>query len=175
MKNVLLSLLIGVPIAALAGAMVGVVLQRAIPEAKQSSPSEPFQHSHESFMAELDAMGDDLDETDEPTRTMHATKGLPSPALYPLVPIAKLCVKDFWKRPRALIEGKVTYAKPEQDGDFHFLVEDDAGNKIVCEIVPQNVLPHPKVGDELYVYGVVRYDLLHKWVELHEVDGIKEK
>jgi hypothetical protein len=133
----------------------------------------PFVHTEASFSIEWEKL--DEDEDDNPKTAVQPANGLPDPKLYPPVAIADLCVKDKWKRPRALIEGKVVLARPELDGDFHFAVEDDKGNKAVCEIIPQIPLAHPSVGDTVSVWGVVRWDGIHNWGELHGVDGWQKK
>lgn len=70
------------------------------------------------------------------THTPAAPK-LPDPKLYPPVAMAKVAAKDGWVRPRALITGRVTLVKREDDGDIHFVVVDEAENKVICEIIPR--------------------------------------
>jgi hypothetical protein len=91
--------------------------------------------------------------------------------LYPEVPLAKIAEKDGWVRPRAEITGKVSYVSHEADGDWHFRVEDPKDSKVfvVCEIIPELPMDHPKVGQSVTVRGVVRWDGEHKWGELHPV------
>lgn len=145
-------------------ALIGVHVKDA------SDSAEPFRHTSESFNAEWEQAGD-LEEGLQP----HAANGLPNPNLYPPVPINKLCVEHGWARPRALIEGKVTMSKSENDGDSHFVVEDSDGNHIVCEVIPELPYVSPKVGMTVYVWGIPRWDGQHRWQEIHPVIGWKEK
>lgn len=117
----------------------------------------------------------DLDAVTAEVIRSHTTFGLPDPKLYPPVAVAKLAEKDGWVRPRALIHGKVTMVKKEDDGDEHFRVEgvDADSGMVVCEIIPEIPLKEgkPKVGDVIHVWGVARWDGEHKWGELHPVVG----
>ena len=132
----------------------------------------PAIHTDESFKAEFERIGD-LDEDDAPHGLM-AANGLPDPKLYPPVPLAKIAAKDGWARPRCLIEGTVTYIKKEDDGDYHFVVTDGKAN-VVCEIVPELAVEHPKAGQHVTVWGIPRWDGEHRWGEVHPVIGWKEK
>ena len=131
-----------------------------------------FTHTDESFQAEFEKIGD-LDDDDAP-RGLMAANGLPDPKLYPPVPLTKIAVKDGWARPRARIEGTVTYIKKEDDGDYHFVVTDGKVN-VVCEIVPENPLEHPKAGQQVIVWGIPRWDGEHRWGEIHPVMGLRVK
>ena len=101
--------------------------------------------------------------------------GLPEPDLFPPTPLEKIAIRDKWSRPRALIEGTVKYGRIEGDGDYHFVVEDANKNKVICEIIPQLKMDRPKVGQIIYVWGIVRWDRQHRWGELHPVIGWKLK
>lgn len=127
----------------------------------------PAQHTDESFRAEFSKIGDR-----EPLKLgAKPANGLPDPSLYPVVDIAKLAVKDGWTRPRACLVGvKVILVKHEDDGDWHFAVEKD-GHRVVCEVIPELPMDHPKVGDVIDVWGIPRWDGEHKWQELHCVIG----
>jgi len=131
------------------------------------------EHNDASFRAEWEKQGD-LDEEPEHL-LMAAENGLPSAKLYPPVPLARLARQNDWPRPRCLAIGKVILIKREDDGDYHFVIE-DGGVKVVCEIVPELPLdPHPKVGQTVYVWGIPRWDGQHRWGEIHPVIGWKEK
>lgn len=93
-----------------------------------------------------------------------------APELYPEVAIADLAK---WVRPRATIRGTVTYVKHENDGDWHWRVEDGRGGFAVVEMIPELPLGAwmPEVGDKIFARGVVRWDGEHKWPELHPCTG----
>jgi hypothetical protein len=127
------------------------------------------------FLQEWRETGD-LEEGEEPERAANrmGAAGLPSPRLYPPVPMEKIAEKDGWPRPRCLIEGTVVMRKVEDDGDSHFVVEAD-GHRVVCEIVPEFKVDAPKVGQTVQVWGIPRWDGQHKWGEIHPVIGWKAK
>lgn len=128
------------------------------------------EHDADSFVQEWNKPDSDLEPDGE--HKLSASPGLPDPKLYPFVPMAKLAVRDGWVRPRALTEGKVILARSEDDGDFHFAIEGD-GVRMVHEIIPEIPLPHPKVGQRVKVWAIIRWDGEHRWVEGHPVIGIK--
>ena len=98
----------------------------------------------------------------------------PDPKLYPDAPFAKIAGKNLWARPRACIEGTVTYVKREDDGDWHCTLE-DGGRKVVCEIIPELPMDPPKVGQRIKVWGIPRWDGQHRWGEIHPVIGWSPK
>jgi len=72
------------------------------------------------------------------------------------------------------VTAKVTVVRNETDGDIHIrLVE--GTSFIIGEIIPE--LPKSKsvVGSSRTVWGIVRYDLVHKWWEIHPVIGWSSK
>lgn len=90
---------------------------------------------------------------------------------YPLIPIAKLqsFADDL---PRAAVIGTVTSEVHNlEDGDWHVNVRGRHGRTQVLEIVSDFPLRLPKLGERIYVWGIVRYDIGHRWWELHPVMG----
>lgn len=89
---------------------------------------------------------------------------------YPLISIYKL-QKNLFLKPRASVIGKVENEVKSTDGDLHVNIQDDNGRILVAEIVPEYPLKTPPVGAKIKVWGVTRYDLEHRWWELHPVFG----
>jgi len=89
---------------------------------------------------------------------------------YPLLSIDKINRSLFFG-PRAAVIGKVTYIVGMADGDWHINVADDKDNIIVAEIIPEYPLPIPPLGAMIKIWGITRYDLAHRWWELHPVIG----
>jgi hypothetical protein len=134
----------------------------------------PRVHTAESFAREWDSLGSDL----EPAGESASVAGLPDPRLYPPIPIEKIEAGDY-AGPRCLIFGKVTHVRKEDDGDIHFVVE-TGNHRVVCEIVPDLLPPDgklkaPKIGDDVWVWGIPRFDGKHRWAEIHPVAGVKIK
>lgn len=76
-----------------------------------------------------------------------------------------------FKEPHIVITGTVEKVIHEQDGDHHLWVTlDNSKFQLACEIVPQNVIPDPAIGDHVKIWGILRYDLQHGWWEIHPVD-----
>ncbi|HUZ17289.1 MAG TPA: hypothetical protein VMV68_02805 [Spirochaetia bacterium] len=92
---------------------------------------------------------------------------------YPLISIAELqSLSD--DLPRAAVVGTVTtMVYNEQDGDWHINVRGRHGRTQVLEIVPEYPLSLPTIGELIEVWGIVRYDVAHRWWELHPVFGWK--
>jgi hypothetical protein len=88
---------------------------------------------------------------------------------YPVVPIWKLNW-NLYDGPRATIVGTVTDVVHSGDGDWHINVG-GIGGTVVSEVIPEYPLPIPAVGDRVRIWGVTRYDLQHRWAELHPVIG----
>lgn len=74
--------------------------------------------------------------------------------------------------PHACVVGTVAEVINEADGDVHIWINVDGTTKgrFACEIIPQDKLPLPAVGQHIRVYGIFRYDLQHSWPEIHPVD-----
>ncbi len=74
--------------------------------------------------------------------------------------------------PRAAVIGTVTTkVHNEGDGDWHVNVTDAKGHTQVLEFVPEVPLKLPDVGQRIKVWGIVRYDIGHRWWEIHPVFG----
>ncbi len=94
--------------------------------------------------------------------------------LYPLISISTLQSNLFFS-PRASVEGVVTQeVHNSEDGDWHINVKDNKGNVLVTEIIPELPVPAPTIGTKIKIWGVTRYDLEHRWWELHPVIGWKK-
>lgn len=90
---------------------------------------------------------------------------------YPLISIANLQNNLFWG-PRAAVMGTAVVVVHVSDGDTHINVKDETtGRTLVTEMVSEHPLPLPDVGSKIKIWGVTRYDLEHRWWELHPVFG----
>ncbi len=74
------------------------------------------------------------------------------------------------------VEGIVDKIFHEPDGDYHVIVrpQNVPGLYLVTEFIPEINLPLPKEGDRVSIWGIVRFDELHNWWELHPVIGWKK-
>ena len=88
---------------------------------------------------------------------------------YPLVSIRSLNESRF-SGPRATVEARVIQVLRSGDGDTHMTIESPDG-VLVTEMVPEYPLPLPAVGDLVKIWGITRYDIAHRWWELHPVFG----
>lgn len=79
------------------------------------------------------------------------------------MPLASLAVTPY---PRAEVCGPVVYLRRQRDGDLHITL-DDGSAKVVLEIVPELPIKPPKKGQIIRAKGVVRWDTLHRFIELH--------
>lgn len=75
------------------------------------------------------------------------------------------------KKTKVAVVGVVDKITHEPDGDYHVLVRDQYGLALVTEFIPEIKLSLPKVGDRIKIWGIVRFDDLHNWWELHPVTG----
>ena len=90
--------------------------------------------------------------------------------LYPLISISRLN-KSLFFGPRAAIIGKVAYITKVDDGDYHINVQDEKGDILVAEVIPEYPIKLPPVGAIIKIWGIARFDLAHRWWELHPVIG----
>lgn len=90
--------------------------------------------------------------------------------IYPLTTIGALNNNMFWK-PRAAVVGTVIDELRVSDGDWHINVQDEHGDILVVEMIPEYPLPLPKIGSKIKIWGITRFDLEHRWWELHPVIG----
>ncbi len=89
---------------------------------------------------------------------------------YQLITIDQLNESRFYK-PRAAIVGKVVDEEKIDDGDWHLNIMDSQDHVLVAEIIPEYPLPLPVIGDTIKIWGITRYDLEHRWWEIHPVIG----
>ncbi len=72
------------------------------------------------------------------------------------------------------VEGIVDKIAHQPDGDYHVVMRPQyipAGIYLVTEFIPEIKLSIPKEGDHIKIWGIVRFDALHNWWELHPVIG----
>jgi hypothetical protein len=76
--------------------------------------------------------------------------------------------------PRATVTGRVVFKRKQVDGDVH--ITPQVGKQfIVLEEIPELRLKTlPAVGQKIKASGIVRYDGVHKWWELHPLVSWKE-
>lgn len=75
---------------------------------------------------------------------------------------------------KVAVTGIVDKVTREPDGDYHVILSPQyipAGLYLVTEFIPEIKLPLPNVGDNIKIWGIVRFDELHNWWELHPVIG----
>lgn len=93
--------------------------------------------------------------------------------LYPAVSIWKINHSLFFGA-RAAVQGTVSSVQQANDGDWHVNVTADDGSVLITEMVPEYPLSIPFLGDRIMLWGVTRYDLNHRWWEIHPVFGWKK-
>jgi hypothetical protein len=74
------------------------------------------------------------------------------------------------KKRCAVVSGLVTKVKFEEyDGDVHYDLRTDAGERLVVEVIPQDraVVPVPDTGARVTVVGPRVWDTTHDWAEIH--------
>ncbi len=75
---------------------------------------------------------------------------------------------------KVAVEGIVEKISPQPDGDYHVIIRPPfvpVGVSLVTEFIPEIKLTLPKTGDQIKIWGLVRFDVLHNWWELHPVIG----
>ena len=78
------------------------------------------------------------------------------------------------KKTKVAVEGIVDKIAKQPDGDYHIIMRPryvPVGLYLVTEAIPEITLPLPQVGDHIKIWGIVRFDILHNWWELHPVIG----
>lgn len=90
--------------------------------------------------------------------------------IYPTTTIGTLNNNMFWK-PRAAVVGTVIDELRASDGDWHINVQDEHGDILVVEMIPEYPLSLPNIGSKIKIWGITRFDLEHRWWELHPVIG----
>ena len=91
-------------------------------------------------------------------------------APYPLLRIKDINNAKYFG-PRASVIGVVTDIQRSFDGDWHLNITARDGTVLVGEIIPEHQMLIPSMGDRVKIWGVVRYDMEHRWWELHPVIG----
>ncbi len=94
----------------------------------------------------------------------------PNSAPYPLLPIKDINSAKYFG-PRASVIGVITDVQKSFDGDWHLNITARDGSVLVGEIIPEYQMAIPEVGDRVRIWGIVRYDMEHRWWELHPVVG----
>lgn len=89
---------------------------------------------------------------------------------YPVVPISVL-THSLYPKSHAAVIGTVTAVVNSGDGDWHLNVSDEQGRIVIAEIVPEYPLTLPVIGQAVKIWGITRYDLEHRWWELHPAFG----
>ncbi len=105
--------------------------------------------------------------------TKSVTNGEGTGELYPLTTVSSINNSLFWS-PRAAVRGTISDIIKAWDGDWHVNIKDAKGNVLVMEIIPEYPLPIPKIGEKIQAWGITRYDLEHRWWELHPLIGWKQ-
>ncbi len=76
---------------------------------------------------------------------------------------------------KVAVVGIVDKVAKQPDGDYHIIIRPEfvpAGISLVTEAIPEiKDLPMPQLGDKIKIWGIVRFDILHNWWELHPVIG----
>lgn len=75
---------------------------------------------------------------------------------------------------KVAVEGIVDKIAKQPDGDYHIIIRPQyvpIGLYLVAEAIPEIKLPLPKEEDHIKIWGIVRFDALHNWWELHPVIG----
>lgn len=78
------------------------------------------------------------------------------------------------QKTKVAVEGIVDKIAKQPDGDYHIIMRPEnvpVGLYLVTEAIPEIKLPIPKEGDHIKIWGIVRFDVLHNWWELHPIIG----
>lgn len=77
------------------------------------------------------------------------------------------------EKTKVAVEGIVEKIAQQPDGDYHVIIHPSYIPLVflVTEFIPEIKLPLPKEGDHIKIWGIVRFDALHNWFELHPVIG----
>lgn len=81
------------------------------------------------------------------------------------------------QKTKVSVEGIVDKIAHEPDGDYYIVIRPlyvPDGLFLVTEAIPEIKLSLPKEGDHIKIWGIVRFDILHNWFELHPVIGWKK-
>lgn len=89
---------------------------------------------------------------------------------YPVVSVRDLERSMIWG-PRVSVVGLISDQEKIVDGDTHLNIKDQDGRVLVGEIVPEFPVGAPPLGACVKIWGIPRYDLEHRWWEIHPVIG----
>ena len=105
-------------------------------------------------------------------RSLGFFKDVPSTVnnLYPVYPIKKINQSLVWG-PRGSVIGAVKEKVKADDGDWHINVRNSSGDVLVVEFTPEYKIELPEAGSEIKVWGILRYDMVHRWWEIHPAIG----
>ena len=88
--------------------------------------------------------------------------------------IARVVAKRFLHTHIELDSVTVVYTTIEADSDVHIRVRDQRDSHradfMVAECIPKLPCKQPKVGDVISLRGIIRWDLVHRWWEIHPVE-----
>lgn len=104
------------------------------------------------------------------TKDVPAVSSTTVPSTYRLISIWRLQHNLFFDSHAAVV-GKVTDVVHAKDGDVHLNIADERGNVLVAEMAPEYPLALPKPEAKVKIWGITRYDLGHRWWEIHPVFG----
>ncbi len=91
--------------------------------------------------------------------------------LYYDTDLARFIVNGSTKT-KVAVEGIVEKIAKQPDGDYHIIMHPEfnpLGLYLVTETIPEIKLSIPNEGDNIKIWGLVRFDTLHNWWELHPV------
>ena len=78
------------------------------------------------------------------------------------------------QKTKVAVDGIVDKVAKQPDGDYHIIMRPQyvpLGLYLVTEVIPEITLPLPQAGDHIKIWGIVRFDTLHNWWEIHPVIG----
>lgn len=78
------------------------------------------------------------------------------------------------QKTKIAVEGIVDKVAKQPDGDYHIVMRPQyapVGLYLVTESIPEIKLTPPKEGEHIKIWGIVRFDILHNWWEIHPVIG----
>lgn len=96
--------------------------------------------------------------------------------LYYDIELADFIVNGSTKT-KVAVEGIVDKIAKQPDGDYHIIMRPQyvpTGLYLVTEAIPEINLVLPQEGDHIKIWGIVRFDILHNWWEIHPVIGWKK-
>lgn len=91
---------------------------------------------------------------------------------YWTVPLDTLALGHL-KHTHVETRGQVAYVRAEPDGDVHIKLVSPWNPKrfIIVECIPKLPCAKPRIGADIIVRGITRWDPEHQWAELHPVES----